>query len=154
MKTLIALWMLVLSSSLLKAQDVITLKSGETIQGKVTEVGISEIKYYKAANTQGPVYVLSKADIAQVQYQNKTVDVFNNVVPYYNGNNVPTGAANVRQPDVIVVEQPVPPAVIVQRPYYGLYPRYSVAGHGLFDTHISIGGRHHSYYERQYGKRH
>lgn len=154
MKQLVIVWMLLLSSSLLKAQDVITLKSGETIQGKVTEVGINEIKYYKVSNPQGPVYVLGKADIAQVQYQNKTVEVFNNVIPYYNGSNTPTGVANSQQPNVVVVEQPVPQTVIVQRPYYSSYPWPYVIGHGLFDTHMSIGGRHHGYFGGHHGRHH
>lgn len=142
MKQLMILSMLVMSAFLATAQDIITLKSGETIQGKVTEVGISEVKYYKADNLQGPVYVLSKADIAQVLYQNKTVDVFNNAVPYYNGNNKPNSPVNNQQPNVVIVEQPVPQTIIVQRPYYRYYAPAYLLGHGLFDAHISLGSHH------------
>ena len=146
MKKVIPVLMLVFSASMLKAQDVIILKSGETINGKVTEVGISELKYYKAANLQGPVYVVGKVDVAQVQYQNKTVDVFTSTIPYYNGSSTAVNNTYSQQPNVIVVQQPVPPKVVVQRPYYGVNPWPYVIAHGLFDTHISFGGGHHGYY--------
>ena len=146
MKQLISVLMLLFTASILKAQDVITLKSGETINGKVTEVGISEIKYYKASNLQGPVYVLIKTDVAQVQYQNKTVEVFNNTITYYNGSSPVTTGSNNQQPNVVVIEQPVPQTVYVQRPYYRSNPWPYAIGHGLFDTPISFGGGHHGYY--------
>ena len=111
MKQLITVLMLVFSASILKAQDVITLKSRETINSKVTEVGISELKYYKAANPLESVYVVSKTDVAQVQYQNKTVEVFNNDINYYNGSLPVNNGSNNQQPNVVVIEQLVPQTV-------------------------------------------
>ena len=80
MKQLFAFVVMLLSASMLFAQDVITLRSGETINGKVAEVGTTEIRYYKADNTDGPVYVASKSDIVQILYANGTKDVFNTQV--------------------------------------------------------------------------
>ncbi len=154
MKQLITVLMLVFSASILKAQDVITLKSGEVINGKVTEVGINELKYYKAANPQGPVYVLSKADVAQVQYQNKTIEVFNNSITYYNGPSPVANGSNNQQPNVVVIEQPVPQTIYVQRPYYRLNFWPYVVTHELFDTHLSFGGGHHGYYSGHHGGHH
>ena len=76
MKQLFAILVMLLSASMLYAQDVITLRSGETINGKVAEVGISEIRYYKADNVDGPVYVANKSDIVQIVYGNGSKDVF------------------------------------------------------------------------------
>lgn len=77
MKQLFAFVVMLLSASMLYGQDVITLRSGETINGKVTEVGTTEIRYYKADNVDGPVYVTNKSDVVQIVYSNGTKDVFN-----------------------------------------------------------------------------
>ncbi len=77
MKQLFAVLVMLLSASMLFAQDVITLRSGETINGKVAEVGTTEIRYYKVDNADGPVYVASKSDVVQIVYANGTKDVFN-----------------------------------------------------------------------------
>lgn len=77
MKQLFAFLVMLLSASMLFAQDVITLRSGETINGKVAEVGTTEIRYYKADNVDGPVYVANKAEVVQIVYANGSKDVFN-----------------------------------------------------------------------------
>lgn len=58
------------------SQDMITLKSGEDIKCKVTEVGISEIAYMKFDNPEGPVYKISKSDVLLIVYANGSKDVF------------------------------------------------------------------------------
>ncbi len=77
MKQLFAVLVMLLSASMLFAQDVITLRNGETINGKVAEVGTTEIRYYKADNADGPVYVASKSEVVQIVYANGSKDVFN-----------------------------------------------------------------------------
>ena len=52
MKQLFVIMTMLLSASVLYAQDIITLRTGETINGKVYEVGITEVKYYKSSNLQ------------------------------------------------------------------------------------------------------
>lgn len=76
MKQLFAFLVMLFSASMLFAQDVITLRSGETINGKVAEVGTTEIRYYKADNAEGPVYVANKSDVVQIVYANGVKDVF------------------------------------------------------------------------------
>lgn len=80
MKQLFAFIVMLLSASMLYAQDIITLRSGETINGKVAEVGTTEIRYYKADNADGPVYVASKSEVVQIVYANGTKDLFNTQV--------------------------------------------------------------------------
>lgn len=77
MKQLFAFLVVLFSASMLFAQDVITLRSDETINGKVAEVGTTEIHCHKADNADGPVYVVSKSDVVQIVYANGTKDVFN-----------------------------------------------------------------------------
>ena len=143
MKSFLLFAFLLFSVSILQAQDLITLKTGEAINGKVAEVGISEIKYYKANNLQGPVYVTSKADITQIVYANGTTDVFA-------ASASPSTAAG--QPNVIVVPQPAPQTIIVERTYRRPWTSYV---YPVFTPHIDLGhhvnlghgghhgGRHH-----------
>ena len=70
--TLIAVFTLTLCFS----QDVITTRSGESIQAKILEVGQTEIKYKKFDNLEGPVYWILKSVVLMVKYENGTVDVF------------------------------------------------------------------------------
>jgi hypothetical protein len=70
--TLIAIFTLTLCFS----QDVITTRSGESIQAKILEVGQKEIKYKKVDNLEGPVYWILKSVVLMVKYENGTVDVF------------------------------------------------------------------------------
>ncbi len=57
-------------------QDIITLKNGEDVKSKILEVGITEVKYKKFDNLEGPSYTLTKAEIFMIKYQNGTKDVF------------------------------------------------------------------------------
>lgn len=57
------------------SQDVITLKNGDEIKGKVLEVGSTTIKY--SGDSLSPARSLSKADIFSIHYQNGTKDLFN-----------------------------------------------------------------------------
>lgn len=80
MKQVLAFFVMLFSASMLYAQDVLTLRSGETISGKVAEVGTTEIRYYKANNADGPVYVATKSEVVQIVYANGSKDVFNTQV--------------------------------------------------------------------------
>jgi len=77
MKTKILVALFLLSTiSVLHAQDVIVKQNGDEIQAKVTEVGISDIKYKKYENDSGPTYVIAKADVFMIKYESGTTDVF------------------------------------------------------------------------------
>lgn len=127
MKTILSFCLLIAFGSL-KAQDIITLKSGETINAKVAEVGINEIKYYKATNLQGPLYVTGKADINTIKYANGTIETF----PAAGTQQLSTA----QPPNV--VNQPAPQTVIVQqRPRRRIRPYMAP----VFVPHIDLGHR-------------
>lgn len=60
------------------AQDTLYTTKGKIITGQVTEVNQQEIKYKRAANPDGPVYVVDKTDIVLIHYKNGSKDVFEN----------------------------------------------------------------------------
>ena len=73
MKTLLSIT-LFLSSFLVNAQDTIYFKNKTTVAAKITEVGISEIKYQRLDNLTGPNYLSSKSDIFLIRYLNGVMD--------------------------------------------------------------------------------
>ena len=75
-KYLLLVLLLMSSSSILFGQDIIILKDGSELKGKVTEIGLNEIKYRKVENLEGPAYVLDKAEIFMILYENGKKDVF------------------------------------------------------------------------------
>lgn len=52
--------------------DLIIKKSGEEINAKVLEIGISEIKYKECNNIEGPTFTISKSDVFMIKYPNGT----------------------------------------------------------------------------------
>jgi len=73
--------LLMVSVCALKAQDLITLKSGNEINAKVVKVGTAEIEYKKSESPSGPTYTLPVKDVFMIKYQNGTKDMFNTVAP-------------------------------------------------------------------------
>ena len=59
------------------SQDVITKKTGENIKAKILEVGLTEIKYKKFDNKNGPTYIISNSDVSMILYENGTKVMFN-----------------------------------------------------------------------------
>ncbi|MBR5042385.1 MAG: hypothetical protein IKX67_04030 [Bacteroidales bacterium] len=59
-----------------RAQDIVVLKNGTEIKAKVTEVSSDAIKYKRADNPNGPIYVLQINEIASITYENGTVETF------------------------------------------------------------------------------
>lgn len=66
------------------AQDIIKKFDGEEIKAVIIEVGPVEIKYKKANNPNGPVYVILKSDVESIVYINGTVDNFIQKIPPVN----------------------------------------------------------------------
>ena len=81
------------SSNIIKAQDTLSMRSGENILVKVIEVsnvrlklkntfkgyievGTAEVKYKKLDNLNGPVFSMLKSDLLMIKYQNGTSDDF------------------------------------------------------------------------------
>ncbi len=67
---LIAALSLVIISMSATAQDTITKNDGSYIQAKVLEVTPTEVKYKKFNNQDGPLFILNKADISEIRYEN------------------------------------------------------------------------------------
>lgn len=87
--------------SAINSQDVLTLKNGEQVNVKVIEITDSEIKYRKSDNLQGPLRIVTKAEVFSIKYENGAKDVFNEEpVKTINNNTGP-----VRQ---IIIQQPAP----------------------------------------------
>ena len=134
MKQLFAFLVMLLSASLLYAQDIITLRSGETISGQIAEVGINEVKYYKSSNLQGPVYIAAKADISQIVYANGSKDVF----------------TSTQQPTTVIVQQPAQQRVIVEQPYRRRTIWNSRLFYPVVSAHIDLGHHGGGHYNNRY----
>ena len=63
----------------IKAQDFIVLKTGDEVKSKVLEIGLTEIKYKKYDNLNGPSYTVTKSDVFMVRYENGTKDVISTI---------------------------------------------------------------------------
>ncbi|MBC7695996.1 MAG: hypothetical protein H7141_11190 [Burkholderiales bacterium] len=63
------------------AQDIMTLKNGNELSVKVTEIHEREIKYKDFANLEGPVRVIYKSDVFSIKYENGVKSVIDNNAP-------------------------------------------------------------------------
>ena len=94
MKNILLFILFICSSNNIKAQDTLSMRSGENILVKVIEVsnvrlkqkntfkgyievGTAEVKYKKFDNLNGPVFSMLKSDLLMIKYQNGTSDDFN-----------------------------------------------------------------------------
>jgi hypothetical protein len=69
-------FILFLISSISFAQDLLTKKNGEDISAQVLEVDITEIKYKKFDDLNGPVFTILKSEVLLIRYENGTKDIF------------------------------------------------------------------------------
>lgn len=76
MKYILLFILFVCSSNIIKAQDTLSMRSGENILVKVIEVGTVEVKYKKLDNLNGPVFSLLKSDLLMIKYENGTSEKF------------------------------------------------------------------------------
>lgn len=58
------------------AQDVIVKKDNSTILSKVLEISVTEIKYKKWSNQDGPTYSIKITDVLSINYSNGDIDRF------------------------------------------------------------------------------
>ena len=79
MKNILLFILFICSSNIIKAQDTLSMRSGETILVKVIEVGTSEVKYKKLDNLNGPVFSMLKSDLLMIKYENGTKDDFSSI---------------------------------------------------------------------------
>lgn len=76
MTRLLSLLLLVLAGSSAFSQDQIYKKRGEVIKAKITEIGVSEIKYTLFDEPNGPVYVIEKAHLLKIVFENGRTETF------------------------------------------------------------------------------
>ena len=76
MRTIILIFFTTLITSNIFAQDIITKKTGEDIECKVTEIDLDVVKYKKSSNPDGPNYSILKKDIFRIKYANGEIEVF------------------------------------------------------------------------------
>ena len=69
-------FMFLLCTMSVSAQDVIVKKDGSRILSKVLEVGQEIIKYKKFDNLEGPTYTIQKSELQAINYQNGAKDTF------------------------------------------------------------------------------
>jgi hypothetical protein len=79
MKNILLFILFVCSSNIIKAQDTLSMRSGENILVKVIEVGTTEVKYKKQDNLNGPVFSMLKSDLLMIKYENGTKDDFSSI---------------------------------------------------------------------------
>lgn len=58
------------------ADDTIVLRNGDFINAIVTEVSANQVKYKKASNPDGPIYIIDVSDVLSIKYTNGDVDKF------------------------------------------------------------------------------
>jgi hypothetical protein len=79
MKYILLFILFICSSNIIKAQDTLSTRYGETILVKVIEVGTSEVKYKKIDNLNGPIFSILKSDLLIIKYENGTKDDFSSI---------------------------------------------------------------------------
>jgi hypothetical protein len=61
------------------AQDIITKRNAEEIEGRVVEIGAESVKYKRASNPDGPTYEIARSEVFTIKYQNGEKEVFSTV---------------------------------------------------------------------------
>ena len=79
MKNLFLIILFAFSSNIIKAQDTLTMRSGENVIVKIIEVGSNEVKYKKIENLNGPIFATLKSDLYLIRYENGSKDDFSNI---------------------------------------------------------------------------
>ncbi|MDR2953003.1 MAG: hypothetical protein LBU82_07150, partial [Treponema sp.] len=59
------------------AQDMIILKDGAIIDAKVMEIYPAEIRYKRADNLDGPMFIIPASSVLSIRYKNGTTDIIN-----------------------------------------------------------------------------
>lgn len=57
--------------------DIISLKNGSQVDGKVLEITSTEIKYKRCDNIDGPIIIINKSDVTKIRYVNGITELIN-----------------------------------------------------------------------------
>ena len=99
MKRIISILLLSLTTiPVIIGQDIIVTRSSERIDCVVTEVSDTEVKYKRADNPDGPLFVISTSKISSIIYKNGEVQSFDNVAQQ---------PAQTQQPQQVLTATPV-----------------------------------------------
>ncbi|HBL71843.1 MAG TPA: hypothetical protein DD409_02510 [Bacteroidales bacterium] len=109
------------------SQDIITMKTGEDISAKVTEITQTEIKYQKWENLEGPQYTVSKYDVLLIRYSNGTKDIFNEEAPHQ----IKTNTTPYINPNQLYDQKPGAYTYMFGRPIHPVGSRKSAWGSGI-----------------------
>jgi hypothetical protein len=77
MKFLFIILLTFLSFNLIYSQDVIVKKDGTSIDVKVEQISVKEIKYYKYDNLDGPSYIINKSEVVIINFENGSFELIN-----------------------------------------------------------------------------
>lgn len=69
MKRIILLLILLSSTGMLSAQDIIVMKKGPQVQAKIIEITANDVKYKRFNNLDGPTITTPKSEIFLLRYQ-------------------------------------------------------------------------------------
>lgn len=81
MKRISFLFTLCFATICMFAQDVIITTDEQKIEAKILEVSTKEVRYKKASNPDGPIFILESTKIATIIYENGDVQVFKHRTP-------------------------------------------------------------------------
>ena len=70
LRKVIALVICLAGSIAIYAQDIILMRNGNNIQAIVQETGVADVKYKRFDNQNGQTYILKKAEVSMIKYQN------------------------------------------------------------------------------------
>jgi hypothetical protein len=76
MKTKVILMFAALISVRAFSQDTLYTKTGGVVNAKVIEINQNEIKYKKATNPDGPLYVMDVSSVVLIHFKNGSKEVF------------------------------------------------------------------------------
>lgn len=73
----VAIFFLVGGLFSVNAQDLIVLRDGNMIEAKVVEISSAEIRYRRFDHLDGPIIVISSANVLSIRYENGTSEIVN-----------------------------------------------------------------------------
>jgi len=88
----------------LYAQDIITLRNGNEVRARVTEISATEIRYLRFDNLDGPTRIIPRSDVFFIAYEDGTQEII-----------TPLSEPNVATPTP-QAEQPTPQTLQPQAP--------------------------------------
>ncbi len=137
-----------LSTVFVLAEDILYFNNGTQQRGTVVEINTNEIKYKKAENPNGPLYIIARSEVQMIEYSNGARDIITANTNSDQDNQVNNNnASGNRNPDTYInnyYSRPNPrPQVYIQ-----VAPPAPVWGWGFARPNYWGGGYHHHHHRR------